>query len=249
MSNVAEPPVRLEGYQSTGIGVTAMTTDANAGRRDGREADALRAMSATQGGASRPDGSARVRAGLTDVVASVYGPLDAPVQKQRFDAADMFVSLRGTPSTSEDVVSRAIKRAVAESVLCRLHPRRAIAVGVHVVCDDGGVIATAVNAAFLALVDAGVEMRSMLTAACVAVKDGAMVVDPERVEEVEADAVLTFTFDPTPRGEDELVAVFSHGDCASQEVFMRAAETARNACASTRAFFKLSVVGKIGAPE
>jgi exosome complex RNA-binding protein Rrp42 (RNase PH superfamily) len=132
-------------------------------------------------------------------------------------------------------------------VLCaRAHPLKAVAVGVHVLCDDGGAVAAAVNAAFLALVDAGVAMRAVLTAACVSVHNGVVVVDPERVEEVEADGVLTFTFDggtDAAEGRD-MVGVRVVGDVGGVALFDEAAAVARQLCRSTRGFIKLAVSGK-----
>lgn len=248
-------------FVGAGTGADAAVTGARAGRRDGRGAGALRPLSATQGGLARADGSARVRAGLTDVLVAVYGPMDCPVHRQDPTGADVFVCFRGpggagerrTGTVVDEVAGRDLRAAVKEVLCRRLFPRKAVAVGVHVLCDDGGAVAAAVNAAFLALVDAGVFMQGMLTAACVSVHNGVVVVDPEAVEEGEADGVLTFTFDGGVKGEDgdgkDLVGVCVSGDIGGVALFNDAAAVARQLCQSTRGFMKLALAGKAQAEK
>jgi ribonuclease PH len=251
-------------YQGIGTGTDAapgIATGARAGRRDGRAAGAMRELSATQGTLQRADGSARVRVGLTDVLVAVYGPMDCPVHRQLATRADVYVSYRqretsgsmptsssgSRASAAEAVASRNIKGTVLESVLAVLNPRKAIAIGIHVLSDDGGAIAAAVNATFLALVDAGVPMQSVLTAACTSIHNGTVLVDPEAVEEVEADAVLTFTYDTKAPTDANVVAMHTTGDCGSFELFEAATATALELASSTRAFLQLAVEGNIKA--
>jgi ribonuclease PH len=249
-------------FQGTGTGTDAapgIATGTRAGRRDGRAAGAMRELSVTQGTLQRADGSARLRVGLTDVLVAVYGPMDCPVHRQLADRAEVHVSYRqrevsgavlaaqmgSRVSAAEAVASRNIKDTVLQSVLAVLNPRKAIAVGIHVLSDDGGAIAAAINATFLALIDAGVPMQSVLTAGCISILNGTALVDPVAVEEVEADAVLTFTFNTKSSTDTNLVAMHTNGDCESYELFQTAAVTALDVATSTRAFLQLAVKGSI----
>lgn len=244
-------------FVGSGRGADAAAPTVRAGRRDGRSAGALRPLAATQGALARADGSARVRAGMTDVIAAVYGPMDCPVHRQDADGADVFVCYRsaGTGgerrkgSAADEVAGRDLRAAVREVLCRRLFPRKAVAIGVHVLCDDGGAVAAAVNAAFLALVDAGVAMRGMLSAVCLSVHNGGVVVDPEAVEEAEADGVVTFTFDGGVEGDGgkDLVGVCIVGDVGGVQIFEDAAAVARQLCRSTRGFMKLALAGKAAA--
>lgn len=254
-------PTSVGSFVGTGSGTDAgVATGARAGRRDGRAAGALRPLSAVQGELSRADGSARVRFGATDVLAAVYGPMDCPIHRQRADGAGVHVSFRtrdggggggagaggSRGSVSEAEAGRDVRKAVEEAVLTALYPRKAVSIAVHVLCDDGGVLATAVNATFLALVDAGVAMRSVFVAVGVAVHNGVIVVDPEGLEEGEADGVCSFTFSTTPEKSGvDLVGARTRGDCGGAENFLNAARAARELCASTRAFLQLAVAGKV----
>lgn len=243
-------------FEGSGSGVDAAAPTVRAGRRDGRGAGALRSLTATQGALARADGSARVRAGMTDVIAAVYGPMDCPIHRQDAAGADVFVCYRGAGvgdrrkgGAADEVAGRDLRAAVREVLCRRLFPRKAVAIGVHVLCDDGGAVAAAVNAAFLALVDAGVAMRGMLSAVCLSVHNGGVVVDPEEVEEAEADGVLTFTFDGGVEGDDakDLVGVCVVGDVGGAQLFEDAAAVARQLCRSTRGFMKLALTGKAAA--
>mmetsp|Transcript_54095 Transcript_54095/g.161945 ORF Transcript_54095/g.161945 Transcript_54095/m.161945 type:complete len:251 (-) Transcript_54095:717-1469(-) len=68
--------------------------------------------------------------------------------------------------------SNLIKRALEASVLLRLYPRSRVEVTIAVLADDGGRLCAAVNAATLALVDAGVPMRDMVCACSAGVAAG-----------------------------------------------------------------------------
>lgn len=51
-----------------------------------------------------------------------------------------------------------LQRAFSQAVLTHLHPRSEITITLHILSQDGGVLATCVNAATLALIDAGIPM-------------------------------------------------------------------------------------------
>lgn len=241
----AEVPL-APAFTGTGSGVDALSgqTSARAGRRDGREAVELRALKVTQGVLARADGSARVHVGGTDVVVAVYGPMECGVGRQVAERADVHVAYGGgaVEREAEGVLAkRELRGIVMEAVLTALNPRKAIAVAVQVLADCGGLQAAAINAAVLALMDAGLPMSAVPTAACVSVHNGAIVVDPVSIEEAEGDAVLTFTYDTALEQSAGFLAVSTYGDCGGEDVFAAAASTARELAFKTRAFLRLSM--------
>lgn len=143
----------------------------------------------------------------------------------------------------EAVAARDLRQLVLEVVLAALHPRKAVVVAVQVLADGGGLGMTAMNASVMALVDAGVALGMVPTAACVAVGKGEVVVDPTRVEEGEAEGVLTFAFE-ADGGEKGFMSVFTEGDCGGEDMFVKAVDTAREIANKTRAFLKLSLQEK-----
>ena len=108
----------------------------------------------------------------------------------------------GIAGVAGKAVELKIKEALDSVVLSHQHPRSAISVTIQVLHDDGAVrvdirlityhntvivrqlLACAVNAATLALIDAGVPMKAVVAAASVAVlPDLGLVLDPTHAEE------------------------------------------------------------------
>lgn len=65
-----------------------------------------------------------------------------------------------------------LQRTFQQSILTHLHPRSEITVTLHVLSQDGSVLATCVNAATLALIDAGVPMTDYVIAVTAASSAG-----------------------------------------------------------------------------
>lgn len=247
--------VELPTFQGVGSGVDAAPlteTGRRAGRRDGRAQNEMRALSVTTGALPGSDGSARVRLGGTDIVVGIHGPTDGPPPRQDPDALHVMVSYRRrdaapTPdavAAAESVCARDVRALVSDVILAALHPRKSLVVAVQVLCDRGAVAVAAVNATALALMDAGIPMRIMPTAASVAVANGALVVDPVAVEEREADAVVTCVFDASQSKEHGFISVITEGDVGGDSLFAAAVETTRQLAVKTRAFISLSLQQK-----
>jgi len=95
-----------------------------------------------------------------------------------------------------------------------LYPRSTISIALHILSLDGGLLAACLNAASLALVDAGVPMPSILasvTSGCISPIDDAAsssdpVLDLSNAEEQELPFLSVATVAAIP-GEDEKVSV------------------------------------------
>lgn len=126
-------------------------------------------------------GSAIIQMGLTVVLASVCGPTECLRRSEEVsDKAFLDVNVRLAPFASSGgdrrVVknpagdrilveqSHMIKRAIEAAVMLHLYPRARIEINVLILADDGGRLCAGINAATLALVDAGIPMKDMVCA-------------------------------------------------------------------------------------
>lgn len=258
-SPTLNPSPDISAFIGHGTGVDALSgaTSHRAGRRDGRSAGEMRAMTITHGVLPAADGSARIKCGATDVLVGVYGPMDCPIPRQRADDVQVHVAFRkrdvgemgeGVTSAAEMIAARDLRNVILEVILGSMHPRKALVVAVQVLADHGGMIATAVNASILALLDAGVPMGAVPSAACASIKNGAVIVDPVRVEEMEAEAVLTITFDTALATDKGFMSLYTQGDCGGEQIFAAAIETCRQLAVRTKAFHKLSLERRASHP-
>jgi ribonuclease PH len=74
------------------------------------------------------------------------------------------VPLGGVAGPSEAELCALLRQALAACLVLTAHPRKVLTIAVHVLADGGGAAAAAVNAAVLALADAGVPLRALASA-------------------------------------------------------------------------------------
>jgi exosome complex component RRP41 len=158
-------------------------------RVDGRRPDELRPVELKVGVLKQADGSASIRQGKTYIIAGVYGPRELhPRHLTLSDRAYLRVVYRmatfsvpdrkrPAPSRREKEISMVIANALAPSIFLEEFPKAVIDVFVQVIQADGGTRCAAINAASLALADAGIPMRSLIPAVAVGKADGKLVVD------------------------------------------------------------------------
>jgi len=167
-------------------------------RPDGRLANQLRPLATAPAVIGRADGSARFGHASTEVIAAVYGPCEVKRTRERVDAATIEVIVRprsGLRGSAEREAEQLIASTLQHLVITALHPRTAISVVIQPVCDDGALLSAALNAAFFALMNAGVPMRGMGASCTVAIlPSGEAVLDPCREEELGAAAVVTLAY-------------------------------------------------------
>ena len=131
----------------------------------------MRPLSATLSLLNAADGSAQVSIGDSTVLVAVYGPTVATgrITRSACDRCAISVTYRpakGVAGTLEAERASIVRNALESVVLRAAHPGSVINVVAQVVSEDGGssVLASSINAACLALVDAGIPMASMLCA-------------------------------------------------------------------------------------
>jgi exosome complex component RRP41 len=173
-------------------------------RDDGRKPEEIRRMRIQMGPIATGEavgGSALVEMGLTVALATVRGPMKCVRRSdERPDRAIVDVSVKAAPfAPSGDrrvtnpntdrrliEISHMLKRALEATILLQLYPKSRIEVSVVILADDGGRLCTAINAASLALVDAGIPMKDLLCACSAGYSGGSTdttLVDLNRREE------------------------------------------------------------------
>lgn len=160
-------------------------------RSDGRRPHEIRHMSCHLGalpsttdcGSALPtsacSGSSLVTMGLTQVLCVVNGPCDVGRRSEELpDRAMLEVNMQTTPfappgdrrnvnpTTDRRLIeqSHLLQKALSASILLHLYPKCKISVAVVVLADDGGRLEAAINAATLALMDAGIPLKDMVCA-------------------------------------------------------------------------------------
>lgn len=151
-------------------------------RTDGRRWNETRRFKARIGlptCSASSDGSALVCMGLTTVMCVVSGPREpASNMRGRVSNERAFLNVNYTLSsfsgqerkhtgrTDKRVqeIQLSIENTFNEIVLLKLHPRSQIDVTITVLQQDGGVVAAAINAVTLALIDAGIPMYTFVAA-------------------------------------------------------------------------------------
>ncbi|OEL28831.1 Exosome complex component RRP41-like protein [Dichanthelium oligosanthes] len=155
-------------------------------RVDGRRPNEMRQLKGEVGVVARADGSALFEMGNTRVIAAVYGPrevnsptLISAVQNKgqqvnskealvrceyrmaEFSTGDRRRKPKGDRRSTE--ISLVIRQTMEASILTDLMPRSQIDIFVQVLQADGGTRSACINAATLALANAGIPMRDIVT--------------------------------------------------------------------------------------
>jgi exosome complex component RRP41 len=169
-------------------------------RRDGRRPGELRRLRFSLGTIPQADGSCTLEQGNTVLGCAIYGPREPARRSQSLSSqAQIKVQLSTTtnssPASAEKAQGNKKKdrrilelqswiRQTFESVIClQSYPRSEIQIHLQVLQLDGGLLAAAMNAATLALIDAGVQMNDYLTAVTVSEVDGSPILDCNYMEE------------------------------------------------------------------
>ncbi|PNH04194.1 Exosome complex exonuclease RRP46 [Tetrabaena socialis] len=223
-------------------------------RAKGRLPSQLRTIVSERCVLDRADGSAKWTQEGSCVLAAVYGPRQAKVQREDGERAVVEVvykpraGLQGHTERSRELDIRGVLEGI---IPLGMHPRTSIMVVLQVIQDDGSVLSCALNAAVAALVDAGVPLNSMCaSASCVLTQEGQLLLDPDSCEEKAATAQFCFTFphhfDLTKSAEGEAVVSQAALGCRSHGNFktghlLEALQLCALGCQRVAAFARLSL--------
>lgn len=231
-------------------------------RPDGRTYATLRPLSSSLSMLTRADGSAKFSCGQTSILAAIFGPI-APRNEARAHMSRATISVviskrsclthNNTGNVRE--MEFFIANALGACVITEQYPRTMIEVVVEVLKGDGSILGTTVNAAVLALMDAGIMMRSLPIATTCVISDNSIIkLDPTADEETEdgsASVVLvtesnvTVTSSNKGGGNANLVGSTTFGLCTTPEKFLACVEAASRASSAVVAFMRLAMEQKL----
>ena len=165
-------------------------------RLDGRRPGEVRRVRCRLGVLARADGSAMYEQGNTRVMAAVYGPrevtnrmealpdralIKAELSSASFSASERKGKLRHDRRANE--LALLVQEAFEAAVLVQLFPNSQIDIFLQILQVDGGRTAAAINAATLALIDAGVSMRDFVVCCHAGFVENTPIVDLNYAEE------------------------------------------------------------------
>ncbi len=164
-------------------------------RFDGRKFDEIREMEAKVGIIKRAAGSAMFRTGKTVAIAAVYGPrelfpsfLQNPKKgklKCVYDLLSFSVTERKRPGPSRrsTEISMVTENALEPVLDLSKFAYTGIDVYIYITQADAGTRVAGINAAALALADAGIPMKDLVSAIAVGKVSDKIVVDLNKEEE------------------------------------------------------------------
>lgn len=170
-------------------------------RLDGRKVDELRKISIEVGVIPEANGSSYIEWGQNKVFAAVYGPKEClpkhisnpykAVLRYNYRMASFSVPDRKNPKPGrrEIEISKVSAEALSRAVFLEKFPGTCIDVEVEVVDSNAGTRIAALTAASVALADAGLPMRDMVSGTSVGKAGGKIMVDLNKDEEDAPDAV------------------------------------------------------------
>ncbi|MFW9823427.1 MAG: exosome complex exonuclease Rrp41 [Candidatus Thorarchaeota archaeon] len=177
-------------------------------RLDGRDLDELRPIKMEVGVIKNADGSAYIEWGNNKIFAAVYGPREVHPHHlakpdrgilrvfYRMATFSVFDRKRPAPGRREKEISMIVADCLEPILFLELYPGTSFEVFIDVMDADGGTRCASTTVAALALADAGIPMKSLVTAVAVGRIDGKKVVDLSGIEDKagEADLPLAITW-------------------------------------------------------
>ncbi|KAG0301064.1 Exosome component 5 [Linnemannia gamsii] len=214
----------------------------------------LRPFFSSQNLLNRADGSAQFD--------FVVGPAEVKLRDEKLDKATLEVVVRplvGLPGIKDKAREQAIRETLEPLVLSGLHPRTGIQIVVQTMKDDGSILATAFNATILALLDAGIPLKSILGAVTCIVdsETNQILLDPTSQELANAKSTHTFVFDnkssitsntESKDQEDAVEVATLYSDSTglfSEEEYFKCAQICYKAVQAVHGFIRTAVQKKL----
>lgn len=207
----------------------------NGKRLDGRGPEDLRPIKIEAGVLERADGSAYLEWGGNKILVAVYGPQECvprhlgdpyrAVLTYRYNMAPFSVEDRKRPGPDRrsTEISKISKEALSKVVLLEQFPNSMIKVFCEVLQAEAGTRCASLTAASVALADAGIPMRDLVSACAAGKIDGQIVLDLGKKEDNlgEADVPLAIT------AHDEEIVLLQMDGILSRDEFEQAVELAK----------------------
>jgi exosome complex component RRP41 len=199
-------------------------------RYDGRKANDLRPTTIESGVLPNADGSAYIEMGRNKILVGVFGPREMHPRRLakaneatlrcRYHMSPFSVSPRRSPAPSRrDIeIGMVMSWALRPAVFLEKYPRSVIDVYAEVLEADGGTRTACINAATVALVDAGIPMRDLVSSCAAGVMGGEVLLDLGDYEDKEGQADVPVAYMPklgqiTLLQMDGVLAVKTFNEC------------------------------------
>ncbi len=207
-------------------------------RLDGRSFDELRQIRIEVGVLKRADGSCYFELGDNKVIAAVYGPREMhprhaqdakmAVLKYRYNMAPFSVDERKRPGPDRRSVeiSKVSREALEPVIIKEYYPKTEIDVYVEILQSDAGTRTAGINAASVALADAGIPMKDLVSSVAVGKIDGEIVLDLNAVEDNYGEADMPVAMIAR---RNAITAIQMDG-CMTRSEFEKGLKMAMNAC-------------------
>jgi len=226
-------------------------------RVDGRSFDELRNIKIDVGVLKRADGSCYFELGNNKVLAAVYGPREMhprhaqdakmAVVKFRYNMAPFSVDDRKRPGPDRRSVeiSKVSREALDPVILREYYPKAAIEVYVEILQSDAGTRTAGINAASVALADAGVPMRDLVSSVAVGKVGGEVVLDLNAVEDNYGEADMPIAMIAR---RNTITALQMDGNLTKDE-FEKGLKLAMKACQQIYELQRTALIGRYDKDE
>ena len=164
-------------------------------RKDGRPFNSLRNMKMEVGVLNNADGSAYIECGNNKILVGVYGPKelyskkhskpDGAVLRCKYNMIPFSVTERKRPGPDRrsTEISKLISEAITPAIFLEKYPRSSIDISIEVLEAEGGTRCLGIVGASLALADAEIPMKDLISACAVGKVDNHIVVDLSEEED------------------------------------------------------------------
>lgn len=209
-------------------------------RFDGRKFNEIRKMDAKVGIIKRADGSAMFKMGKTTAIAAVYGPRElfpSFLQNQTkarlnclYDLLSFSVSDRKRPGPSRrsTEISLVTRNALEPVLDLTKFPLMTVDVYIYITQADAGTRTAGINAASLALADAGIPMKDLVASVAVGKVSDKICVDLSKEEEDHVDGATDLPVALIPR-TGKITLLQLDGNMTKDEI-NEALKMAKEAC-------------------
>jgi len=196
-------------------------------RQDGRNANEIRPIVIKAGVIEQAQGSAMVSLGNTRAIAAVYGPRALfPKHLQRPDKAYLNTVYnmvpfstkernRPGPSRRSNEISKVTRHALEPAIFLEEFPKSEIFLCIDIIEANAGTRTAGINAAAVALADAGIPMRDFVTSIAVGKVNGEYIVDMTGKEEEVTHCDLPVAFMPRTK---KITLLQMDGDLPQKDV-------------------------------
>ncbi|EFA75059.1 hypothetical protein PPL_11677 [Heterostelium album PN500] len=213
-------------------------------RIDKRNNNQIRSIESELALLNKADGSAKFSLDNSSVLAAIYGPVEVNPRKEKISKATVevvFTPDSGNQNYQTKEQESLIRNAIESVIMTMLHPRTLISIIIQVYSTDGSIVSCSINAACLALLDAGIELNSLIASISLSFNsDGQIYLDPTMKEENESKATAIYAFN----SQLKLMMIKSSGIITEQQN-QEALQLARSSCERILAYIRTAVKTRI----